>query len=88
MPELDDAIIVNALIRQALMSAQAVMGENGLQKILRSSGLEQFINNLPPDDLNPGILASEYAKLKGTHNEVGKEEIFLTMTTWLDAHLS
>jgi hypothetical protein len=59
----EEAVIVNALVRQALVAAQEVMGENGLHVVLRSSGLERFINNLPPDDLNPGIKTGEYARL-------------------------
>jgi len=59
----DEAVIVNTLVRQALVSAEEVMGANGLNAVLRSSGLERFINNLPPDDLNPGIKAVEYARL-------------------------
>jgi hypothetical protein len=59
----DEAVIVNALVRQALVAAQEVMGENGLNAVLRSSGLERFVNNLPPDDLNPGIKTGEYAHL-------------------------
>jgi hypothetical protein len=59
----DEAVIVNALVRQALVAAQEVMGENGLNAVLRSSGLERFVNNLPPDDLNPGIRTGEYAHL-------------------------
>jgi predicted hydrocarbon binding protein len=55
--------IVNALVRQALMSTLEVMGENGLNAVLRSSGLERFIGNMPPDDLNPGVEAAEYARL-------------------------
>ena len=31
-----DAMIVNALVRQALTSAQEVMGENGLSAVLRT----------------------------------------------------
>ncbi|MFH2104513.1 MAG: 4-vinyl reductase [Chloroflexota bacterium] len=61
MANIDDAVIVNTLVRQALVSAGEVMGENGLNAVLRSSGLERFINNLPADDLNPGIKATEYA---------------------------
>ncbi len=57
----DEAVIVNALVRQALVAAQEVMGENGLHAVLRTSGLERFINNLPPDDLNPGIKTGQYA---------------------------
>jgi predicted hydrocarbon binding protein len=59
----DEAVIVNTLVRQALVAAEEVMGGNGLHAVLRTSGLERFINNLPPDDLNPGIKAVEYARL-------------------------
>jgi predicted hydrocarbon binding protein len=58
----DEAVIVNALVRQALVSAQEVMGENGLNTVLRSCGLERFIGNFPPNDPNPGIKTSEYAR--------------------------
>jgi V4R domain-containing protein len=59
----EDAMIVNALVRQALTSAQEVMGENGLHAVLRTSGLERFIGSFPPDNLEPAIQTSEYAKL-------------------------
>jgi hypothetical protein len=59
----EDAVIVNALVRQALISAQEVMGENGLNTVLRTSGLERFIDNFPPDDLEPAIQTSDYARL-------------------------
>jgi predicted hydrocarbon binding protein len=63
MVSTDEAVIVNALVRQALVAAQEVMGENGLHAVLRSSGLERFIGNLPPDNLEPGIKTVEYARL-------------------------
>ena len=63
MAERKDAMIVNALVRQALTSAQEVMGENGLHAVLRTSGLERFIGNFPPDNLDPSIQTSQYAKL-------------------------
>jgi predicted hydrocarbon binding protein len=56
-------MVVNTLVRQALTSAQEVMGENGLIAVLHSSGLERFIGNFPPDNLEPVISASEYGKL-------------------------
>jgi predicted hydrocarbon binding protein len=59
---IEDAVIVNALVRQALVSAQEVMGENGLNAVLRSSGLERFVGNFPPNNTEPGIKTSEYAK--------------------------
>ena len=65
----EDAVIVNALVRQALVSAQEVMGENGLKTVLRTSGLERYIGNFPPDNLEPAIQTSDYARL----NEVIEE---------------
>ena len=58
----EDAVIVNALVRQALVASQEVMGENGLNAVLRSAGLERFIGSLPPDDMEPGVKTSEYAR--------------------------
>ena len=58
----EEAVIVNGLVRQALVSAQEVMGENGLNAVLRSVGLARFISNFPPNDTNPGIKTVEYAK--------------------------
>src|SRR5574339_76237 len=60
----EDAMIINSLVRQALTSAQEVMGDNGLHAVLRASGLERFIGNFPPDNLEPSIQASQYARFK------------------------
>ena len=65
----EDAVIVNALVRQALVCAQEVMGENGLNAVLRSSGLERFIGNFPPDNLDPAIQASQYARFNAAIEE-------------------
>ncbi|HTX92116.1 MAG TPA: 4-vinyl reductase [Anaerolineales bacterium] len=62
MVSVEEAVIVNALVRQALVSAQEVMGENGLNAVLHSVGLERFVGNFPPNDTNPGIKTVEYAK--------------------------
>ncbi len=59
----EDAVIVNALVRQALIACQEVMGENGLNAVLNSSGLDRFVGNFPPDDLETQVLAVEYAQL-------------------------
>ncbi|RPJ21043.1 MAG: hypothetical protein EHM33_27130 [Chloroflexi bacterium] len=63
MPNREDAVIINSLVRQALTSAQEVMGDNGLNAVLRTSGLERFIGNFPPDNLEPSIQTSQYARL-------------------------
>ena len=65
----EDAVIVNALVRQALIASQEVMGENGLNAVLRATGLERFIDNFPPDDMEPGIDTSEYAKFNAAIEE-------------------
>lgn len=62
MAHLKDAVIVNTIVRQALSSAEEVMGKNGLNAILRLSQLDRFIDNLPPDNIEPGIKATEYAR--------------------------
>jgi hypothetical protein len=59
----ENAMIINSLVRQALTSAQEVMGDNGLNAVLRTSGLERFIGNFPPNNLEPSIQASQYAQL-------------------------
>jgi predicted hydrocarbon binding protein len=59
----EDAVIINALVRQALVSAQEVMGENGLNAVLNSVGLSRFVGNFPPNNTEPGIKTVEYAKL-------------------------
>lgn len=63
MTNREDAVIINSLVRQALTSAQEVMGDNGLNAVLRTCGLERFIGNFPPDNLEPSIQASQYARL-------------------------
>jgi len=57
-----DSMIINSLVRQALTSAQEVMGDNGLATVLKSCGLEKFVGNFPPNNLEPAIQASQYAK--------------------------
>ncbi len=59
----EEAVIINSLVRQALTSIQEVMGENGLNAVLKSCGLERFAGNFPPNDLEPSIKASQYAQL-------------------------
>lgn len=63
MVQREDAVIVNALVRQALIASEEVMGENGLKVVLNSAGLGRFVGNYPPDNLDPGIQASDYARL-------------------------
>lgn len=59
----EDAVIINSLVRQALTSMQEVMGENGLNAVLKSCRLDRFAGNFPPNNLEPSIKASQYAQL-------------------------
>ncbi len=58
-----DAPFVNALLRQALMAIEEVMGKHGLKVILKDAGLDRYVDNLPPNNLEPGAKAAEYARL-------------------------
>lgn len=58
-----DLVLVNALMRQALVAVEEVMGKNGLVAVLRASNLAQYIDNLPPNDLNPAVSAADYSRL-------------------------
>ena len=59
----EDAVIINSLVRQALTSMQEVMGDHGLNAVLKSCDLERFVGNFPPNNLEPSIKASQYAQL-------------------------
>lgn len=69
MTTTEDLVIVNALMRQALVSMEGVMGRNGLTAVLRNAGLERYIDHLPPDDLSPAVKSSDYARLNAAIEE-------------------
>jgi bacteriochlorophyll 4-vinyl reductase len=56
-------LVANAIVRQALMAAQEVMGANGLHSVLRASGLGRFVEAFPPDNLDLEVKSEEYAGL-------------------------
>ena len=53
----------NALMRQAILAIGEVMGERGLKVVLRQAGLERYVDELPPNDLEQGVSTVEYAAL-------------------------
>lgn len=65
----DDVPYVNALLLQMLRGIEEVLGQNGLNVVLRSSGLERFVGNPPPNDLEHDVLAREYASLNAAIEE-------------------
>ncbi|MBC8098810.1 MAG: 4-vinyl reductase [Armatimonadetes bacterium] len=69
-PRPDDPVaqlrVNDAYMRWALEAAEEVVGHEGLAVVLRSAGLEKFIENYPPDNLEPpgsGITFGDYTKL-------------------------
>ena len=58
-----DHAIANALMLQALKAIEEVMGKKGLDAVLNNSGLQKYIDNLPPNDLEPAVASSDYARL-------------------------
>ncbi len=53
----------NALMRQAIMAIGQVMGQQGLKVVLREAGLERYVDELPPDDLEQDVSTVDYATL-------------------------
>ncbi len=58
-----NAPYVNALLLQMLRGVEEVLGENGMNAVLRSSGLSRFIGHPPPNNLESDVYAHEYANL-------------------------
>jgi len=56
-------MMANSLMLQALNAIEEVMGKPGLHAVLRSSGLEKYIETPPPNDLEPAISFEDYARL-------------------------
>lgn len=65
----ENAPYVNALLLQILKGIEEVLGKNGLNAVLRSSRLERFIDDPPPNNLESNVLASEYANLNAAIEE-------------------
>jgi hypothetical protein len=59
----EDTPYVNAMLLQMIRGIEEVMGEHGLNAVLRLSGLDRYIDNPPPNDLEFGVSAKEYAGL-------------------------
>jgi bacteriochlorophyll 4-vinyl reductase len=59
----------NALMRQAILAIGEVMGEQGLKVTLRQAGLERYIDELPPNNLEQDVPTVEYAALNKSVQE-------------------
>lgn len=54
----------NKMGRIILLAIEEIIGKNGLNAILNLSGLRQFINNYPPNNLDPGFSFTELSRLQ------------------------
>ncbi len=58
MPE--DRSMPNAALRTLFLAIEEVMGENGTKAVLNLSGMQHYIGNYPPNDLNQDVKFSQY----------------------------
>ena len=58
-----DLEFVNAYMRWALLAAEEVAGEKGLNIVLRNAGLERYIGHYQPEDFEVGGKISDYTAL-------------------------
>ncbi len=60
-----ELLLVDAYMRWALLATEEVIGKNGLAVVLRQAGLEQLIDNYPPEQLKAtaGLTLGHYASL-------------------------
>jgi hypothetical protein len=59
----EDEVYVNAMLLQLIRGIEEVMGGNGLTAVLHLSALDRYVNAPPPNNLEFGVLAREYAGL-------------------------
>ena len=62
MTSREDYPVINSIMLQALVASEQVMGTNGIHAVLHASGLDHFINNYPPNNLEPACKTSEYSR--------------------------
>ena len=60
---MSEKVIANAIMLQALMSIEDVLGKNALDAVLNVAGLGRYIDNFPPNDTEPAISFEDYARL-------------------------
>ena len=50
----------NVMLRNLLEAVAEVLGENGLKAVLNVAGLQRFIDNPPPNDMELGVTFADY----------------------------
>jgi predicted hydrocarbon binding protein len=59
-----DRNLPNRYVRQFMLATQAETGDYSLRLMLRNAGLDRFLTELPPDNQQAIVLASEFAALQ------------------------
>jgi predicted hydrocarbon binding protein len=52
--------VPNQLLYLTFMTAEEIVGKNGLKTILNYSGLQRFVDNYPPDNLELGVYNKDF----------------------------
>jgi bacteriochlorophyll 4-vinyl reductase len=50
----------NVMLRNLLAAVAEILGENGLKAVLNAAGLQRFIDNPPPNDMELGVTHADY----------------------------
>jgi predicted hydrocarbon binding protein len=58
---MSDPMLPNASLRVLFLSMEEVMGQHGVNAVLNASGLTRFVNNYPPNNLEPCVPFEDYA---------------------------
>ncbi len=60
----------NVMLRNLLAAVAEVLGENGLKAVLNAAGLQRFIDNYPPNDMELGVTFADYGAVQQAVEDV------------------
>ena len=60
----------NVMLRNLLAAVAEVLGENGLKAVLNAAGLQRFIDNYPPNNMELGITFADYGAVQQAVEDV------------------
>ena len=60
----------NVMLRNLLEAIAEVLGENGLKAVLNAAGLQRFIDNPPPNDMELGVTFADYGVVQQAVEDV------------------
>jgi bacteriochlorophyll 4-vinyl reductase len=60
----------NVMLRNLLEAVAEVLGENGLKAVLNAAGLQRFIDNYPPNDMELDVTFADYGTVEQAVEDV------------------